>query len=94
IHGALGLLATIVAIGGLFLLLGSEFLAAMRSRGDDWASYANLGTYYMERRDFAAVCFHRRLAEVAFQRGEDVGLARHDGGTEPAQRGETGVDAQ
>ena len=30
LHGALGLLATIVAIGGLFLLLGSEFLAAMQ----------------------------------------------------------------
>lgn len=30
LHGALGLFATIVAIGGLFLLLGSEFLAAMQ----------------------------------------------------------------
>ena len=30
IHGAVGLLATLVAIGALFLLLGSEFLAAMQ----------------------------------------------------------------
>ena len=30
LHGALGLFATIVAIAGLFLLLGSEFLAAMQ----------------------------------------------------------------
>jgi NADH-quinone oxidoreductase subunit J len=30
IHGAMGLLATLVAVGGLFLLLGSEFLAAMQ----------------------------------------------------------------
>jgi len=30
LHGALGLFATIIAIGGLFLLLGSEFLAAMQ----------------------------------------------------------------
>jgi NADH:ubiquinone oxidoreductase subunit 6 (subunit J) len=30
IHGAVGLLATLVAIGALYLLLGSEFLAAMQ----------------------------------------------------------------
>lgn len=30
VHGALGLLATLVAIAGLYLLLGSEFLAAMQ----------------------------------------------------------------
>lgn len=30
IHGAIGLFATMVAIGGLYLLLGSEFLAAMQ----------------------------------------------------------------
>jgi NADH-quinone oxidoreductase subunit J len=30
LRGALGLFATIIAIGGLFLLLGSEFLAAMQ----------------------------------------------------------------
>jgi NADH:ubiquinone oxidoreductase subunit 6 (subunit J) len=30
IHGAVGLLATLVAVGALFLLLGSEFLAAMQ----------------------------------------------------------------
>jgi len=30
IHGAVGLLATLVSIGALFLLLGSEFLAAMQ----------------------------------------------------------------
>jgi NADH-quinone oxidoreductase subunit J len=30
VHAALGLFVTILAIGGLFLLLGSEFLAAMQ----------------------------------------------------------------
>lgn len=30
LHGAMGLFATLVAIGGLYLLLGSEFLAAMQ----------------------------------------------------------------
>lgn len=30
IHGAVGLFATLVAIGALYLLLGSEFLAAMQ----------------------------------------------------------------
>jgi NADH-quinone oxidoreductase subunit J len=30
IHGAIGLLSTLVAIGALYLLLGSEFLAAMQ----------------------------------------------------------------
>jgi len=30
IHGIIGLFATLVAIGGLYLLLGSEFLAAMQ----------------------------------------------------------------
>ena len=31
----------------------------MQARPDDWAGYANLGTFYMERRDFpkAAQCF-------------------------------------
>lgn len=36
-----------------------EFIAAMQARPDDWASHANLGNFYMERRDFpaAAACF-------------------------------------
>ncbi len=36
-----------------------EFMTAMQARPDDWASRANLGNYYMERRDFpaAAACF-------------------------------------
>ena len=36
-----------------------EFIAAMQARPDDWASYANLGNFYMEGRDFAAAaaCF-------------------------------------
>ncbi len=36
-----------------------EFIAAMQARPDDWASYANLGNFYMERQDFAAAvaCF-------------------------------------
>lgn len=32
----------------------TEFMKAMRARPDDWSSYANLGNYYMEQRDFAA----------------------------------------
>jgi Tfp pilus assembly protein PilF len=37
----------------------AEFLAAMKARPDDWASHANLGNYYMEKRDFpsAIKCF-------------------------------------
>jgi Tfp pilus assembly protein PilF len=31
-----------------------EFRTAMKARPDDWASYANLGNFYMEGRDFAA----------------------------------------
>jgi tetratricopeptide (TPR) repeat protein len=36
-----------------------EFQTAMQARPDDWAGYANLGTFYMERREFqkAAQCF-------------------------------------
>lgn len=30
VHGVIGLFATLVAIGGLYLLIGSEFLAAMQ----------------------------------------------------------------
>jgi len=30
-----------------------EFKTAMKARGDDWASYANLGDFYLERGDFA-----------------------------------------
>ncbi len=30
-----------------------EFKAAMKARGDDWASHANLGDFYIERGDFA-----------------------------------------
>ena len=29
-----------------------EFMAAMHARPDDWASYANLGNFYMQRQDF------------------------------------------
>jgi len=31
-----------------------DFMAAMTARGDDWASYANVGNFYMDRGDFAA----------------------------------------
>ena len=31
-----------------------DFMAAMTARGDDWASYANVGNFYMDRRDFPA----------------------------------------
>jgi len=31
-----------------------DFLAAMKARPDDWASYANLGNFHMQRGDFAA----------------------------------------
>ncbi|MGD0384035.1 MAG: tetratricopeptide repeat protein [Thermoguttaceae bacterium] len=31
-----------------------DFMAAMTARGDDWASYANVGNFYLDRRDFAA----------------------------------------
>jgi tetratricopeptide (TPR) repeat protein len=36
-----------------------EFKTAMKSRPDDWAGHANLGTFYMEQRDFesAVECF-------------------------------------
>ncbi|MGA2032591.1 MAG: tetratricopeptide repeat protein, partial [Thermoguttaceae bacterium] len=36
-----------------------DFITAMQARPDDWASHANLGNFYMERRDFpaAASCF-------------------------------------
>ena len=36
-----------------------DFTTAMEARPDDWASHANLGNFYMERRDFpaAAACF-------------------------------------
>lgn len=36
-----------------------DFLRAMRARPDDWSSYANLGNFYMESRDFSAAiaCF-------------------------------------
>ncbi len=36
-----------------------EFKIAMKARPDDWAGYANLGTFYMDQRDFqkAADCF-------------------------------------
>jgi tetratricopeptide (TPR) repeat protein len=30
-----------------------EFKTAMKARGDDWASHANLGDFYIERGDFA-----------------------------------------
>ncbi len=40
-----------------------EFRQAMSARPDDWASYANLGNFYMERRDFpaAARCFETAI---------------------------------
>jgi tetratricopeptide (TPR) repeat protein len=31
-----------------------DFMAAMTARGDDWASYANVGNFYMDRGDYAA----------------------------------------
>ena len=31
-----------------------DFMAAMNARGDDWASYANVGNFYMDRGDFPA----------------------------------------
>jgi Flp pilus assembly protein TadD len=36
-----------------------DFTTAMQARPDDWAMHANLGNFYMERRDFAAAasCF-------------------------------------
>ena len=36
-----------------------EFKTAMKSRPDDWAGYGNLGTFYMDQRDFqkAVECF-------------------------------------
>jgi tetratricopeptide (TPR) repeat protein len=36
-----------------------DFITAMYARPDDWASHANLGNFYMERRDFPAAiaCF-------------------------------------
>ena len=41
-----------------------DFIAAMRARPDDWASYANLGNFYMEGRDFpAAVCCFETAAK-------------------------------
>jgi Flp pilus assembly protein TadD len=42
----------------------AEFMAAMKSRPDDWATHANLGNYYMESRDFpsAAACFEKATA--------------------------------
>ena len=37
----------------------ADFKEAMHARPDDWASYANLGSFYMESDDFtaAAACF-------------------------------------
>ena len=37
----------------------AEFKTAMKARPDDWAGYANLGTFYMEQREFqqAVDCF-------------------------------------
>ena len=31
-----------------------DFMTAMTARGDDWASYANVGNFYMDRGDYAA----------------------------------------
>jgi len=41
-----------------------EFKTAMRARPDDWASYANLGNFSMEGRDFAAAV---RQFEIAIK---------------------------
>jgi tetratricopeptide (TPR) repeat protein len=40
-----------------------EFQLAMSARPDDWASYANLGNFYTERRDFPAAvqCFETAI---------------------------------
>jgi tetratricopeptide (TPR) repeat protein len=32
----------------------NDFMTAMKARPDDWASYGNIGNFYMERRDFSA----------------------------------------
>jgi tetratricopeptide (TPR) repeat protein len=39
-----------------------DFLAAMKARPDDWASYANVGNFYMERRDFPAAIKYFEIA--------------------------------
>ena len=39
-----------------------EFMAAMKARPDDWSSYANLGNFYMERRDFTAAARNFEIA--------------------------------
>jgi tetratricopeptide (TPR) repeat protein len=39
-----------------------EFKTAMKARPDDWASYANLGNFYMEGRDFAAAIAQFEIA--------------------------------
>ena len=45
-----------------------DFMAAMTARGDDWASYANVGNFYMDRRRFS--CCRRLLRD-----GDEVGAA-------------------
>ena len=39
------------ANGGIWKRAVAEFMTAMHARPDDWASHANLGNFYMERRD-------------------------------------------
>jgi tetratricopeptide (TPR) repeat protein len=40
----------------------NEFLTAMKARPDDWASYANVGNFYMERRDFPSAIGYFEIA--------------------------------
>ncbi len=42
-----------------------EFMAAMTARPDDWASYANVGNFYMDRGDFpAAIGYFETAAKL------------------------------
>ena len=43
----------------------NDFMSAMTARPDDWASYANIGNFYMERGDFpAAIGYFRDGIEI------------------------------
>ncbi|MGO8747778.1 MAG: tetratricopeptide repeat protein [Thermoguttaceae bacterium] len=54
-----------------------DFTTAMQARPDDWASHANLGNFYMDRRDFpaAASCFETAAALEPRQIGPMVNAA-------------------
>ena len=38
------------------------FIAAMQARPDDWSSYANVGDFYMKRRDFSTALDYFAIA--------------------------------